>query len=199
MGTTYGKWEGVGLPYKNEKGRATLRVRCVCGTEKDVDFSSLKAGRSKGCSSCHTKQGKAKTHGKSKTRTYKIWRGMKARCDNEGEESYPYYGGRGISYDAAWKTFDQFFADMGEAPEGGSIDRIDNEGNYSKENCRWATAKEQANNTSRNHTIEFRGETRTLAEWSEVVGIKYNTLHMRLTQYGWTEEQALTTPVKPHQ
>lgn len=92
--------------------------------------------------------GRPCSHGMRRTRTYNIWSRMKYRCNNPKDSRYEYYGGRGIGYDKRWEKFEAFFADMGEAPEGHSLDRLDNDGNYTKENCKWSTPKEQANNRS---------------------------------------------------
>ncbi len=114
---------------------------------------------------------------------------------NKGVVHYKYYGERGISYDPRWEKFENFYADMGDRPAGMTIDRIDNNKGYSKENCRWATLKEQANNTSRNHKIKFQGKTQTLTQWAEEVGINRRTIGARL-KLGWSVERTLTSPVR---
>jgi hypothetical protein len=88
----------------------------------------------------------AATHGMAGSRTHNSWRDMKARCDNPNAPNYRYYGARGITYDPRWAEFEGFYADMGERPEGMTLDRIDRHGNYTRDNCRWATPKEQAQN-----------------------------------------------------
>lgn len=110
-------------------------------------------------------------------------------CDN-----YKKYGSRGIGVCERWKTFEHFLEDMGERPEGMTIDRIDSRGDYCKENCRWATQKEQQRNKCNNRMITFRGETRCLAEWAELLGIKYNTAHNRFRRGCCVEE--ILAPVK---
>jgi hypothetical protein len=105
---------------------------------------------------------------------------------------YRYYGGRGITYDPRWKKFEQFVADMGLPREGECLDRIDNDGNYCKANCRWATTKEQNRNTRKNRIIAFGGERKTLAGWAEELGIGFSTLRNRLDS-GWPLERALSS------
>lgn len=136
-----------------------------------------------------------KRHGKCNTRTYQIWSGMKKRCDNPKHNCYSLYGGRGITYDPAWSDFVVFLRDMGEAPDDHSLDRIDNDGNYTKSNCRWSTNQEQARNRSSNVRLTIHGETKTCAEWSKVSGISRSTISRRLKR-GWDAEEAVFTPSK---
>jgi hypothetical protein len=129
-----------------------------------------------------------------RTPTYSSWANMKTRCDNKTFFSYTEWGGRGISYDPRWKKFEAFIEDMGERPEGTTIDRIDNSLGYYKENCRWATPKEQSNNTRRNRYIEFNGVTKTLQQWEDELNIGRRTISERIKR-GWSVERALTTHV----
>lgn len=137
----------------------------------------------------YTKKWKNKTN----TRTYYAWRSMRARCLNESNDSWSNYGGRGIAVCDKWiNDFDAFYDDMGEAPDGKSLDRIDVNGNYEPSNCRWATMKEQANNKTSNKIIEHDGEVMTHAQWADFLGIGRDTLHKRLTVYKMPLELALT-------
>jgi hypothetical protein len=123
---------------------------------------------------------------------YKSWCHIKQRCGNPSDVAYENYGGRGITYSKDWESFQGFYDDMGSSWEAGlSIERIDNEGNYCKENCRWATRKDQNNNTRRNKYIAFNNITKTLSQWSEELNIKSSTIRMRLTK-GWSVDEALT-------
>lgn len=130
------------------------------------------------------------------------YKNMASRCFNKGNGSYKDYGGRGIK--CTWNNFDEFRSDMHESylehveefgEKNTQIDRIDNSGNYSKENCRWATLKEQARNKRSNTFVVYGGETKCLAEWAEVFNLNYQSLQTRLHR-GWSIEKALTTPVK---
>jgi hypothetical protein len=105
------------------------------------------------------------THGKSKAPIYPLWQGMLDRCNNPSNSRYARYGGRGIAVCDEWLDFAKFYADMGDCPPGKSLDRKDNNHGYSKDNCRWATAKEQASNTSRTRRITINGRTDTMANW----------------------------------
>lgn len=133
-------------------------------------------------------------HGYRGTRTYGIWRGIKQRCDNPNSKAYPRYGGRGISYDPKWEDFVNFLADMGEAPEGLSIDRIDPNGNYCRENCRWVTDIEQQRNREEHHWVTYGGDRVPLSVACEKAGLPYQTVYKRLVG-GMGEGQALSLPV----
>ena len=125
------------------------------------------------------------THGMHKSREYGAWRQMKQRCSNPKNRRYHRYGGRGISVCAAWdSSFAQFYADMGPAPIGHTLDRIDNNGNYEPANCRWATSQQQQNNTVSNLLITHDGRTMTVAEWSKELEIPYHWIRYRMKQ-GW--------------
>lgn len=115
------------------------------------------------------------------TRTYFAWRSMKSRCFNSDNPSFSNYGGRGISVCTAWvESYDRFFEDMGAAPPGKSLDRIDFNKGYEPGNCRWAGWDVQSTNKRTSRVIEFKGEKRTLSQWAEIMGLETGTLHRRL-------------------
>lgn len=132
-------------------------------------------------------------HGYTGTKVHRTWLSMKRRCDNPNASNYYLYGGRGITYCNRWGRFENFLEDMGDVPEGMSLDRIDNSKDYSPENCRWATTIEQANNKRNNRFIEHRGEKKTLSEWARVAGVSTRTLFARLNVQHWDMERAITT------
>jgi hypothetical protein len=132
----------------------------------------------------------------SYSRAYGAWYRMLRRCYSEKNTSYKNYGGRGITVCDRWReSFDNFYRDMGECPDKYELDRIDPNGNYEPDNCRWADRKTQSRNRRNNRRITFNGETKTIAEWAEITGINYSTLYGRLFAYQWSPERAFTTPV----
>lgn len=135
-------------------------------------------------------------HGMRKTKEYKIWLHMKDRCCNPRNKDFSHYGERGIEVCEEWKnSFTTFFNDMGNCPDGYSIERIDNNGNYCKANCRWATRGEQSNNTRQNRFITVDGTTKTLQQWCAEYGIDRFVLADRLNR-GWSPEKAIHTPTR---
>ena len=133
-------------------------------------------------------------HGETGTRLYWTWHGMKARCFNPRESHFTDYGGRGITVCAEWLSFEGFrdWALANGYADNLTIDRIDVNGNYEPNNCRWATTVEQANNTRRNHKITFNGKTQNIKQWADELGINYYTLHSRITKSKWDVEKALS-------
>lgn len=117
--------------------------------------------------------------------TYNSWHCMKQRCKNPNTVQYKYYGGRGIGYCPGWEHFDNFLADMGERPEGMTLDRIDNNKDYSPQNCKWSTSEDQVNNRRNTKMIEYAGKTMTLPQWAKFLGVKSSTMKQRYYVYKW--------------
>lgn len=137
------------------------------------------------------------THGMAYSKTYKIWNGILSRCTRPRSTSYENYGGRGIAVCERWQMFPNFLADMGECPPGSSIERIDNNGHYCPENCKWADRIEQGNNRRNNVIIEFNGEKLTAAQWGRKLGIARTTLIRRLRD-GKPIERVLSPQILPN-
>lgn len=131
----------------------------------------------------------------SRSAERRVWDGIRNRCNNPNCDCYDRYGGRGIRVCERWGSFANFLADMGNRPSPDhQIERVNNDGPYSPENCVWATRTTQARNRRSSTLITFREETKSIAEWAEVMGIPYRTLQQRLSHYKWEVERAMTTP-----
>jgi hypothetical protein len=204
IGDTYGrltvianadpKVDGGGQP------RRMALVQCECGNVLPMQLGPMRDGRTTSCGcfqrECMSEVGKAnKRHGMWNSPEHAVWRAMKDRCLNPRCEGY---GGRGITVCAEWaNSFERFYGDVGSRPsEIHSLDRVDNDGNYEPGNVRWATRKEQANNTRSNRSLTFDGRTQHVSEWATELGIPHSTIHTRLTR-GETVESALSTTRMP--
>lgn len=168
---------------------------CDCGQEKVVRAQDLKSGDTKSCGCLNSEIVSKRNfvHGQSKTRLYHVWSTMKGRCSNPKVERYPYYGGRGIKVCSEWEhSFENFkkWAEENGYAEGLTIDRINFDGPYSPENCRWVTTRCQNRNCSRNLYCCINGRTKTVVEWCEMYGQKPSTVYARLKR-GWSIEKAL--------
>ena len=149
IGKKYGKWtivEYVGMHRKLQQ----FKIKCDCGFESINVAADLRAGKTKQCSICHNRENvKNNTlHGRHKDPIYKTWTSMVQRCTNPNVKFYYRYGGRGIKICDRWLDFKSFIEDMGERPDGMTIDRINNDGNYEPTNCHWVTHKDNCNNRS---------------------------------------------------
>lgn len=131
-------------------------------------------------------------HGKSHSAEWSAWKNIIRRCHTTTDKSYPYYGGRGIKVCDRWRdSFINFYQDMGARPDGLTLERIDNNGDYTPENCKWATRYEQGANQRSNHLITHEGKTQTLSEWARERGIKRSTLSGRIHRNKWSVQKSL--------
>ena len=126
---------------------------------------------------------------------YQTWARMFQRCTNPRNPAFKDYGGRGITICERWDAFELFLSDMGPKPPGRSLDRIDNNGPYSPENCRWATTQEQARNRRSTKPITWMGETLTITEWAKRLNMNFDMLYTRLVKRGWPVEKAMRRPL----
>jgi hypothetical protein len=197
VGRRFGRLVVLGVAREGkQKVMPLMHCQCDCGKEVTPQPYALKRGATTSCGCARlekiTKHGQA--YGKNGSKTYTAWAQMKSRCDNPNNKFYADYGGRGIGYCESWTNFVDFLADMGEAPEGLTLDRRENALGYSKENCRWATRKEQQNNRRNTKMIEYEGKIWPKQEIAEKFGIDPCTLMNRLKR-GWPVEKALMHPV----
>lgn len=191
-GIKYGRLTAIKRVGSDKKGQALWSFRCICGTTKIVARSIVLSGHTRSCGCSRRKP--FRNHP-----LYRIFVGIKNRCENKNDKSYKRYGGRGIR--CKW-TLEDFILDMERSfgvhvkkhgRRQTSIERKDNNGPYSKENCRWATYKEQAKNRRNTVLLTFRGSSRTLKEWGRILKISPTAISSRLKN-GWDLKRALTQP-----
>jgi hypothetical protein len=187
-GQQFGKWTVLRWAETISFSRQRWLCRCSCGTERTVIGNTLINGTSKSCG-CAGRE-RSRRHGLSESLTYTIWASMKQRCNNPKHKQYPHYGGRGITVCDRWMEFENFFADMGEKPDGLTLDRVDNDGNYHPDNCRWATPREQMRNRRNTCMVEFEGKSISVATLAERTGVPNRRLRERLRR-GMAVEAAI--------
>lgn len=191
VGTTFGRLRFL---KEGTKYRYWLCI-CECGNKKEVDRYALLNGVTQSCGCLQREKASRRfsKHGKSSDRIYKIWTAMYDRCRNKNCEGYENYGGRGIEVCERWEKFENFYADMGDRPDGKSLDRIDNNGPYAPWNCEWRDESHQSRNKRSNIWLEYDGRRQVVKDWAREVGLHETTITYRLRQ-GWSIKEALTTP-----
>lgn len=202
-GKTYGNLKVIKRIGTAKNGDSIWRCQCKCGNYHDVNASSLKSGNTKSCG-CMAKEWRIAPHlkhGKSKTRLYHVWHGMIQRCNNSEHKEFCNYGGRGITVCREWQGEKGFEAFEKWANENGfdenaersvcTLDRVNVNGNYEPNNCRWVDMKAQSNNKRTNFLIEFNREKHTLSEWSRITGISRYAIKRRI-KAGWSIEDSLS-------
>lgn len=196
-GNRYGRLTVLSAFTRSRRG--WLHCLCDCGEEKAIRRDHVVSGRVVSCG-CYGKTLGAKrnrTHGLTGTRLYRIWKDMRNRCRNKNVPGYPSWGGRGIRVCEEWGSFEPFFewSVKHGYEESLTLDRLDNNGDYTPENCRWVTMKEQSLNRRSNVYLTYDGVTKHLSEWDTDIGAaRPGRVRARLNA-GWTVEQAVTTPV----
>lgn len=145
-GDKFNKLTAIKFSHRDKGSIQFWIFKCDCGNEKIIKVNAVKNRSTKSCGCIRKEKNNNFKHGKAKTRIYYSWNSMKRRCLNKNNPAYKYYGGRGITICKEWLKFENFYKDMGDRPKNKSIDRINNNGNYCLENCKWSTPKEQNNN-----------------------------------------------------
>lgn len=173
---------------------------CYCGKEFVVRATDIRTGNTKSCGCLNKKLSgdRARKHGNRESRLYTIWNNMKMRCINPNSISFKNYGGRGIKVCDDWlNSFENFYKwAMNNGYDNTlTLDRINGNGDYEPNNCKWATMKEQQNNRGNNNILVYKDKEHTLAEWSEITGVPYDTLWARIKR-GWSIEKSLTQPLR---
>ncbi len=185
-GQRLGKLRVVAEAGRSPRGQVLWRCVCDCGKEKTITALRTLKATSCGCN----------RHNMARTPEYRTWANMKDRCENPNCARYRDYGGRGITVCDAWQSFEAFYADMGPRPPNGTIERIDNHGNYEPMNCRWASNFEQQSNRRNNRRFTIDGRTQTLAQWVRESEASKTTIARRLDR-GWSPKDAVFTPPQP--
>lgn len=195
IGKRFGRLKVIEQAESNKQHATCWKCLCDCGNYHIVSTGNLNKGNVRSCGCLHIELSKERntTHGKTKTRIYRTWINMISRCEDVNHKSYKHYGGRGIYVCKSWRNNFQNFYDwamLNGYADNLTIDRKNNNGNYDPDNCTWNTSKEQCNNRSNNRIVELNGNVHTLAEWSNITGINYQTLRWRLNE-GWEPNRIL--------
>lgn len=209
-GEKFNKLTAVKFSYMDKYSHSYWEFLCECGIRKEIRRCFVTNENTKSCGKClqhklpikFGKDNPSYRHGLTKTRFYRIYCGIKTRCNNKREKTYFYYGARGVK--CLWASFEEFRDGMHESylkhveefgEDNTQIDRVNNNGHYELLNCRWATRKEQMRNMRANKMYTFKGKTQCLTDWANEFGIKRITLRNRLILYKWSIEKSLHTPL----
>jgi hypothetical protein len=194
VGQKFGKLE-VKSFHGKIKSHYYWNCLCECGNLSRVSGYRLRSGHTKSCGCLRKTAIPGRYIDGKRTREMSCWQNMIYRCYNPKNKSYKYYGGRGIQVCERWRdSFENFFEDMGKCPDGMSIERVDNDGNYEPSNCKWIPKKNQNSNRRDTVIITYNGETKTLNQWATCLGMNYSILKMRLRNWN-NVEKAFTTPI----
>lgn len=201
IGQKFGRLTPIKYMSKDKWSHNLWLCRCDCEKEAVVIENNLKNGNTKSCG-CLNKEmvmERSTTHGHSSggklSKTYISWENMKARCNNPKDRAYKDYGGRDIMVCERWKSFENFFEDVGEIPEGLTLDRIDNNKGYYPDNWKFSTMKEQTRNKRSNIMVPYNGDELCLTDYCKIKNLNYKTINMRINR-GWSIEKALMTPLR---
>jgi hypothetical protein len=200
LGEKFGRLDVIEQAGRERWGNTLWLCRCKCGNVTMVTGSHLRSGNTQSCGCLNneiiTKHGHRTKNEKSKT--YESWAKIIQRCTNTNNKDYHRYGGRGITICAGWlESFENFLKDMGKSPtKDHSINRIDNDKGYYKENCEWATSEKQARNRRNNLFVTHDGNTRLLIELCEEYNMPYRVVWERIYKLDWSTEKSLTTPTR---
>jgi len=196
-GQQFGRLTVIKRVENDKYDRTQWLCKCDCGHNIITKSYYLRSGDTQSCG-CLKKELVSKRfyiHGHTinhdSSNTYETWSHMIQRCNNPNNKRYKDYGGRGIKVCEKWTKFEGFLQDMGKRPEVMTLDRVDNDGDYCKENCKWSTRKEQQRNTRKNRLITINGITKCIAEWCDFFQKPYYKVQQRIKKYNWTPEEAL--------
>lgn len=200
-GQRFGRLVVVDRAENTSDGKARWLCRCSCGKECVATTDHLRSGHTQscGCLNADRTSEANKTHGDSGSRLYITWRNMLRRCYYPKDKSFCRYGAKGIKVCEEWHDYEKFkeWATQNGYSDDLTIDRIDNNKGYYPHNCRFASAKSQANNRGTTLKIEYNGLVKSASEWGEIVGISAKTIRKRLSN-GWSASDALTKPAKKY-
>lgn len=199
-GKRFGRLVGLSRAGSNHRGAAAWLFRCDCGKTKVIAGKDVRSGGTVSCG-CYRDENSGYCNAKYDEKTkalVRVWSGMKRRCLNKNSTAWERYGGRGIKICERWiNSLENFAKDMGPRPPGTSLDRINNDGDYCKENCRWATFLQQNNNRQSSRFINFLGKTKTISEWERETGVRAQRITKRLA-LGWDESRAISQPARTY-
>lgn len=195
IGETFGRLTVIAVYSRDKKQNLLWLCSCVCGGASVAPAYDLRSGKVVSCG-CRVREGTHTIHGmaragKKRSKEYAIWSAMVSRCTNEKNRNWFRYGGRDITVSDSWKVFENFYADMGKKPNGKTLDRIDNNKGYSKENCKWNFVHEQNRNKRSNVWVHIDGIPFILADALKKTGCCLGKLHYRMKKYNITHQEAL--------